>query len=247
MLRTLLVSLTVAAAQAIPSCGGYWDPALFSPVTYPLCAGGIQSPIDIPYAKLTADSLTVDVHYPEDVSVKFTNPKWEIVPDNSPAYVVRYGAKFNLIQFHMHSPSEHTVNGEASGAEIHFVHQNPSTLQLLVIGVRFSGGPRSTTNSSFLRTLISDDTIGSTYQVKLRDTAVYKGLKSKTYYHYRGSLTTPPCSENVLWYVSQHIDSASDAQICDYKARAGESILFFEESRPVQPRNDRKLKKGSWA
>lgn len=182
------------------------------------------------------------MHYPNGVPVTWDGHKWVIY--DKQAYVMANGNKFELIQFHMHAPSEHTINGVHTAAEVHFVHQNPITGQLLVVGVMFSGG-EDVAESSFLDQLAysAHETHGHTrYYVELAANPIKTAIESKGYYTYSGSLTTAPCSENLIWVVSKHVESASSAQVCDFQA----TKHLFEHTRPPQPLNGRVVKSSEW-
>ena len=64
---------------------------------------------------------------------------------------------------------------------------------------------------------------------------------SPHYLHYEGSLTTPPCSEKVAWYVVLEPASVADAQVLDFLAYLGEQRTLGVNSRPVQPLNGRQI------
>lgn len=62
---------------------------------------------------------------------------------------------------------------------------------------------------------------------------MFDAMKGQDYYRYNGSLTTPPCSEGVKWFVAQTTATASEAQVQSFVN------AFNPNARPVQPRNDR--------
>jgi len=63
-----------------------------------------------------------------------------------------HGEDFNLLQVHIHTQSEHEVEGVHSALEIHYVHQNPETNQYGVIGIMCDVGENGP-NTKFFQTL----------------------------------------------------------------------------------------------
>ncbi len=141
---------------------------------------------------------------------------------------------FSLLQFHFHAPSEHTIDSKHFPMEMHFVHQTEDGA-LAVVGVLVEEGApnpglapiwtqlagltdtetRVQIPSTFAESVFPDDTAGS--------------------YHYEGSLTTPPCSEGVKWYIRKSPAQFSAGQIAAFTA------IYNHNNRPVQPLNDRTL------
>ena len=142
------------------------------------------------------------------------------------------GEEFMLVQFHYHAPSEHTFNGRSKPVEIHFVHASDSG-QLAVVGVMLESGTE--TNETYEHicnrlpafagdSLVNTETTFSPYDLLPENTA---------YFNYAGSLTTPPCSEGVRWFVLKQPIELSKAQVKDFTDR------YTGNNRPVQPLNAR--------
>ncbi|WP_269686448.1 carbonic anhydrase family protein [Flavobacterium lacustre] len=152
-------------------------------------------------------------------------------------YITIKGLRYELQQFHFHHHSEHTVNGQYSEMEIHFVHKS-STGAYAVLGVLVKEG--QTINSS-LKTLISDspDAIGiSSYNTSFDLNAILP-LQTNKYFTYSGSLTTPnmdttPNQGPLTWIVFKNNITLTAAQVEEYK-------LKYEEDnfRVIQPLNNR--------
>jgi len=142
------------------------------------------------------------------------------------------GVPYRLVQFHFHSPSEHTVNGNSYAIELHLVHQ-ADTGALAVIGVLVAGGAENSALAPLIASIPSK--VGR--DVRLRETFDPSGLlpADRRAYRYAGSLTTPPCSEGVSWAVMAEPLQASGPQIAAL-ARA-----LHGNSRPVQARGDREV------
>lgn len=124
-----------------------------------------------------------------------------------------------MIGWHIHSPSEHLVDGKRSRAEIHLVHVNEHDEEAAVIGIRVNVGP---TESAFVKQLGP--------MIHYNDTAQLEGLQVNTrlaieevgelneYWTYKGSLTTPPCSEGLRWFVPKQELLVSEAQMVEILA-----------------------------
>eukprot|EP00600_Ochromonadales_sp_CCMP1393_P002630 CAMPEP_0174987446 /NCGR_PEP_ID=MMETSP0004_2-20121128/19556_1 /TAXON_ID=420556 /ORGANISM="Ochromonas sp., Strain CCMP1393" /LENGTH=366 /DNA_ID=CAMNT_0016240515 /DNA_START=353 /DNA_END=1452 /DNA_ORIENTATION=- len=117
----------------------------------------------------------------------------------------------DLLQLHFHSPSEHTVGSGYFAAEVHLVHQNPLTDQLLVLGVFLEVATigLNNTNNAFLDKIwkAGGENVLQGKKTKVKDEVMrlnpyHQFLPANpAHYVYSGSLTTPPCSENVQWIV----------------------------------------------
>ncbi len=138
-----------------------------------------------------------------------------------------------LLQLHFHTPSEHHQGGQHYPMEVHFVHKNDKN-ELLVVGVFFVAGaanPALDTLLGHLPKTVGEDTPFVGANIDPRQMLP----QATAYYHYTGSLTTPPCTEGVKWYVMKDPVSASQSQINRMK------IVMGFNSRPVQGLGQRKL------
>jgi len=140
---------------------------------------------------------------------------------------------YKLLQFHFHTPSEHKRYGKNRPMEVHFVHINDKK-ELAVVGIFMRLGRA---NKLFAQILKNAPKAKGTNDVK--DAMVNgKGLHSsamKTYFNYSGSLTTPPCSEGVRWFVMKNSVRVSKAQVAAFKK------FFKMNARSVQALNGRKI------
>ena len=137
---------------------------------------------------------------------------------------------YRLIQLHFHHPSEHLVEGKGFAMEAHFVH-GAKEGGLAVIGVFLVPGR---TNATF-RKIVSTMPQEAGSPVSADHAIDPNGLlpPQRAYYHYQGSLTTPPCSEIVDWLVlTRHIEVAED-DIARF------AKLYPKNARPVQNRDRR--------
>ncbi|MCZ6712124.1 MAG: carbonic anhydrase family protein, partial [Gammaproteobacteria bacterium] len=141
---------------------------------------------------------------------------------------------YALLQFHFHAPSEHTVEGDHFPMEIHFVHRAENGA-LAVIGVFVEEGAQNSVIAPITEQLthLTDNAATVEIPAGLADAIFPSG--SSGFYHYDGSLTTPPCSEGLKWYVSKTPTLLSKDQIAAFTA------IYDHNNRPVQPLNARTL------
>lgn len=193
-----------------------------------LCGTGKeQSPIDVP--KETAKGTATYVfNYTETEftgtgnghTIQFTPTK-----DNQNSVVLN-GEVFKLVQFHFHNPSEHQVGGVMYPMEVHFVHKSDAG-KLAVVGAVIEAS-ETPTLTGFWKENDSKATI--TKQLNL-GSIIQGGGK-----HYKGSLTTPPCSEGVEWLVLDQHQTMKQEEMNMYR-----QLLGGETNRPVEPINNREI------
>lgn len=145
------------------------------------------------------------------------------------------GRRYELLQFHFHTPSEHTVDGGFYEMELHLVHQNDQG-QLAVVGVFLATGDAHSTLREIWEHMPTQ--VGQTVSNDLMiDPSDFLPTDRRSV-HYEGSLTTPPCTEGVARIMMLEPIYASSDQMEQFEQVIGPN------SRPVQPRNDRKLRAG---
>ncbi|VVC76651.1 Carbonic anhydrase [Aquicella siphonis] len=156
-------------------------------------------------------------------------------PRNGARETIRFGGvDYHLEQFHMHSPSENTLNGQAFPMEIHFVHQGDDG-KVAVIGVFVKAGKANPVLQNLIDHFPSDEGIEHSLQgVQINPVDLLP--ERRAFFYFSGSLTTPPCTEGLQWIVMPEPITASSAQILLFRNAAG-----GENARPVQPRHKRKI------
>jgi carbonic anhydrase len=138
---------------------------------------------------------------------------------------------YELVQYHFHAPSEHTVAGKHFPMEMHLVHRSAAGA-LAVVGVLIEEGAANAAFDPIWSTLPKGKGAESHLEhVKVDVDDLLP--KTRTVWRYDGSLTTPPCSEGVKWLVMTTPVALSAAQIAAFTA------VVEPNSRPVQPRNGR--------
>ncbi|KAK7244508.1 hypothetical protein RIF29_39331 [Crotalaria pallida] len=157
--------------------------------------------------------------------------KWE----GDAGQVVINGTNYNLLQCHWHTPSEHTLNGSKFDLELHVVHQN-SKGDIAVIGQWYKIGMPNPLLSKLINTIKS-----------LKNSTVDLGIinpleirfGSRRYYRYLGSLTTPSCTEGVIWTIAKKVRTVSMEQVQALKAAVNHG--YEENARPTQELNGRQV------
>jgi carbonic anhydrase len=174
--------------------------------------GKSQSPINIARSRAAAGKHKIKFHYQSSKEHIDNLGHTVKVTYDSGSSLDYDGHRFDLIQFHFHTPSEHLLDGVTYPMEMHLVHaEHDHPEHLLVVGVLFKEGVAS----GLLENLIADvpahagDHVDK--EAKLDASSVLK--RSEGYFHYEGSLTTPPYSETVTWLVVEQAHDASPEQI----------------------------------
>jgi carbonic anhydrase len=202
---------------------------------YKMCKiGKNQSPINIAGAT-TATLTPINLFYNVKAKSFLNNGHTLKAKMKEGAKLYIDGKEFKLIQFHFHTPSENTIDGKYYPAEAHFVHSTKDG-ELAVLGVMFKIGKH---NPAFQKLVDNIPTkVGSEknlcpVNLKAKDLLP----KSLEYYRFNGSLTTPPCTEGVRWFVLKEPVEVSAEQI-----RAFEKVMG-KNNRPLQPINARVILK----
>ncbi|KAL9331552.1 hypothetical protein ACSQ67_001162 [Phaseolus vulgaris] len=145
------------------------------------------------------------------------------------------GTYYKLIQCHWHTPSEHTLNGRKFDLELHAVHQN-SKGETAVIGIWYKIGRPDRLLSKLLKDLKS---LGDKdLDLGVINPGIIK-FGSRKYYRYVGSLTTPPCTEGVVWTIVKKVRTVSREQLRALKAALHHE--YEDNARPTQEVNGREV------
>ena len=208
---------------------GKLDPA------YRACSEGKeQSPIDIRGAHLNKTLQPIEFHYMA-TSLDLENNGETVIAHVKPgSYIVANGVRYDLQQFHFHHPSEEAVNGKLTDMSAHLVHKSADG-KLAVIAVRLSedrGDPNAVLSSLWEHL---PTTPGATD--KVTEMVNPGGLMpaGRGYWTYMGSLTTPPCTEGVRWFVFEQPLSISRSQLQAF------ARLYKVNSRPIQDTHGRRI------
>ncbi len=206
-----------------PEHWGELDPS------YALCAdGSAQTPIDV-VSPSPAELVDPELAY-EAGTADVENTGHTIQANAAPGSVLRVGGEeYPLAQMHFHAPSEHAIDGVHSAVEAHFVHETEDE-RIAVVGVLLDAGDSPNEAwQPFVDALSIKE--GETVEADLDWPALLPAEPSTI--RYRGSLTTPPCTEGVSWLLMQQPLSVGAEQVEAFEA------AYSENNRPVQPLSDR--------
>ena len=202
---------------------------------YAACATGKnQSPIDL--ANFTeADLEPIAFAYKPGTTEILNNGHTVLINYATGSSITVDGRVFELKQFSFHAPSENTINGKHFPLESHLVHADKEG-NLAVVAVMFEMG-RNNALLSPLWMKMPDKAGDRNALPKPYDVSAMLP-SDRDYYRFDGSLTTPPCSEGVLWFVLKQPAIASKPQIDRFT-----TVMGHPNNRPVQPVNEREVLK----
>lgn len=210
--------------------------------SFATCRDGVeQSPIDVSNAMPFEDSgldrrigeTILSVAQRARVMDIINNGHTIQVTNDVPMTIDLGGTNYELVQFHFHAPSEHTIDGERSPLEVHFVHRSAEG-ELAVLGILVEKGEYNPLMQTILASL--PDRPGDNRHLEDLDLDMNE-LRPlpQHYYRYKGSLTTPPCSEGVQWVIMADKREISSDQMADIVSR------LHANFRPVQPIGERRI------
>ena len=233
-------SIQSATAQAKASAHewsyvGAEGPAHWGDLTadYATCKlGRRQSPIDIRDAR--QESLPPIKFDYRPSPLKIINNGHTIQVDYARGSMMSAGGKrYELRQFHFHHPSEEEINGKPYDMVIHLVHDDGEG-HLAVVAVLLKQGKANAAIRKLWDHLPGVEGKGES-PAGIEVNAADLLPETLGYYAFEGSLTTPPCSESVAWYVLKTPVDVSSAEVAVF------AKLYPHNARPVQPRNGRAI------
>ncbi|SDH88020.1 carbonic anhydrase [Alteribacillus bidgolensis] len=207
---------------------------------YAACVDGSeQSPINIEFSQVTEDDQNI-----ESMKIDYNPASFTLVNNGhtvqaeSPSEMNRLVIdenEYELSQFHFHTPSEHQFNGEKYDMELHLVHEDKNG-KLAVIGVMLQEGEEHEELSEAWENLPASE---NAKDIAMDEPIDLQALlpEDQNSFHYNGSLTTPPCTEEVHWIIFEQPMEMSNEQIQGFQQ------IFPDNHRPVQERNDREILK----
>jgi carbonic anhydrase len=233
-----------AAAPPPPRHGNHWSyegengPANWASINsdWAKCGTGTrQSPIDI------RDGMKVEL---ESIVFDYKPSSFNVI-DNGHTIQASFGAgnmisiqnhAYELVQLHFHRPSEERINGKGFEMVAHLVHKDVEG-KLAVLAVMLERGKANPMIQTIWNNLPleKNDVVAP---LQLLDVGEILPQK-REYFTYMGSLTTPPCSEGVLWLVMKEPMSAAPAQMALF------SRLYPLNARPLQPSSGRVIKESN--
>ena len=191
--------------------------------------GKVQSPIDIRAAK-AADLPAIKFDY-KPAPLKLIDNGHTIQVNYPPGSSIDVGGtRYELVQFHFHKPSEEKIDGKAHAMVAHLVHKGADGT-LAVVAVLLDKGQ----DNPVLRAIWSHLPKQKEKEVAASATIDAAALLpgDKGYYTFQGSLTTPPCSEGVRWFVLKTPMTVAASELTAF------ARLYPMNARPTQPLNGR--------
>jgi carbonic anhydrase len=244
-------ALTLLAAAAIAAGGAttYADEATphwsYSGATGPehwasedpsfaACGSGKhQSPVDIEHAVVEPLPPIQFAYQPIPLTVTDTGHSFQVNAPSGSGGITVGGARYELVQLHFHRPSEEEIQGHRYAMVAHLVHKNANG-ELAVVAVLIRKGETNPLLSSVFEHFPAPGTSAASVPGAMLNLGEFLP-QQRGYYTFDGSLTTPPCTEHVRWFVLKSPVQASAAQLQQFAAR------YPHDARPVQPLNDRTI------
>ena len=193
--------------------------------------GAAQSPIDLA-GGTDGDFAAIEFDYgAHRATVVNTGHTVQVNVDPGSGMILG-DTRYELLQFHFHHGSEHTVGGVQLSMELHLVHRSDRGA-LAVVGVLLGEGAANEALAPIWERIPSQANAAEAVPDAVDVAALLP--EPRTAWRYRGSLTTPPCTEGVAWIVMSEPATLSAAQIAAFGA------LYARNYRPVQPLGRRTL------
>ena len=207
-----------------PGAAAQWgdlDPAFGACKT-----GKTQSPVNIGQYQKQEGAQPLPIR-PAPSPLEVVNNGHTIQVNTAPGSVLEVdGRAYMLKQFHFHTPSEHYLDGAPYPMEVHFVHQAADGA-LAVVGVMMKVGEASPLVDAIWQNIPMPGHTKTVESVQISPRDLMPAALD--YYSYEGSLTTPPCSEGVRWFVLKDPVTLSAQQLLAFQT------LFPINARPIQP------------
>jgi len=200
---------------------------------YEACGHGKeQSPIDIRGAHLDKALKPIEFHYISGTMTLTNNGHTIQVTPPAGSYIVADGVRYNLVQFHFHHPGEEAVKGKLPDMDIHFVHKSADG-KIAVVAVRLNEGAGNAVLASLWPHLPA--AVGASDKTTEEMSPAGLLPQDRGYWTYEGSLTAPPCTEGVRWFVFEQEVELSRDQLRTFGA------MYKVNSRMLQATRGRKI------
>ena len=204
---------------------------------YAVCkTGKQQSPIDIENAE-KADLPALRFEY-QSGPVRIINNGYTAVRVNYPPgngnFLIVGDKRYELTQFHFHRPSEEYIHGRPADMVIHLMHRSGDG-EVAGVAIPLKAGRSNPTIGQLWQYM--PETAGPEHEIPGIEVNPATLVPHDTsYYMYAGSVTAPPCTEGVTWFVVKTSMNISPGQIAAF------ARLYPHDVRPVQPLNGRVVK-----
>lgn len=182
---------------------------------YTLCQTGTQqSPIALNLNQGLSLNHIIDFNYNGNITGNFHNwqygPAFTVVNEdknwaNNPSITYDNETVY-LKGWHIHTPADHTVGGDRSKAELHFVHVDANGKERAVLAFRLDPGNADNAFFSQIPKMIGWEETNVQREMGIDHTlALQSVLYFNEFWTYEGSLTSPPCTEGIRWFVARQI------------------------------------------
>ena len=193
--------------------------------------GKEQSPVDITGAKKT-DLPPIAFAYTSGPAEIVNNGHTVQINLSSGGSIRAGGVEYKVVQFHFHTPSEEKINGKAHAMVAHLVHKSADGT-LAVVAVEIDKGKENPALQAVFAAMPAK--AGETRPLAGGVDLTSILPANRGYYAFMGSLTTPPCTEGVHWFVLKDPVDVSAGQLAVF------AKLYPMNARPVQPVNGRSI------
>lgn len=210
---------TVTAAQTAPQTADWSYQGKTGPLAwgrldpaYQACSKGReQSPLDIRGAHLNKALQPIEFHYIAGTMTLTNNGHTIVVHVNPGNYIVTNGVRYDLVEFSFHHPGEEAVKGKLTDMDVQLLHKSADG-KLAMVAIRLVEEPG--TPNAVLAALWPHLPKTAGASEKVTEMVSVGGLlpADRGYWTYMGSLTTPPCTEGVRWFVLEQELSVSRVQ-----------------------------------
>lgn len=200
------------------------------------CGGLFQSPLNIVNYKVDSLLTPLKITYSDSTHIHDIINNGHTIQYNfdSGDYITIEGVTYELKQFHFHEPAEHLIDGIRYPMVIHLVHKSENGTYAVLAVMAKEG--KSSKPFDFLESFLPIP-VGEN---RIVDSAFDMNLNlpdNRAYFTYSGSLTTPPCTENVQWFIFKNPITVSLSQVEKLKA-----LMPLNNYRDEQSLNDREIK-----
>jgi carbonic anhydrase len=198
--------------------------------------GKTQSPIDIEDALAKKGDLPAIAfdYKPSPLKIVDNGHTVEVMYAPGSSITVQ-GKQYELVQFHFHKPSEEKINGKSADMVVHLVHRDRDG-KLAVVAVLLEAGGSSQLIETLWKNIPKEKEKEQDVQGVEVNAADLLPANKAAYYTFAGSLTTPPCSEGVTWFVLKARTPVSKDEVARF------AQLYPMNARPTQPLNGREIR-----
>ena len=228
----------------------YWHG--LSPENFLCGVGREQSPINVNNSIPVEQAGIIDIKVPvQEAELLNLGTTVEVILGGN---TLIDGCEYELRQFHFHTPSEHWIEGKHYPMEIHMVHEakgqsnvlmlvamlmfpsdDPSSLAVIALFVQLSSTQTFHTLESIILHVDAISEPGSTVEIQnLNVTDIVDVVNEASFYRYSGSLTTPPCTEGVQFFIAQDPIPLRTEKYNDLKEVLGFNARFIQSTWPAK-------------